>query len=192
MSATEPDRWPAGVAALHGLGALAILALLSLGAFMTNADLDAATKFDLYQAHKTLGWLVLWLTLLRIAQRALTKAPRPLESHSPMARRAARAAQSALYALTLAAALTGWARVSSALIPIPIDVLGWMSAPSIAPTNAALSQALSWAHFVIVYALAALAAAHVGAALKHQFVDRDATLARILGRAAPFRAQRRT
>jgi cytochrome b561 len=180
VSDGAPERWNAAVAALHLLGACAVLGLLTLGFYMTLADLDAASKFDLYQWHKTIGWLTLMLTLARVATRSLTTAPLPLSTIPPRMRALARATHFALYALTLIAGLTGWVRISSAIVPIPIDLFGLASVPDIAPMNAELSDAMSRVHGYVAYGLAALVALHVVAALKHHFVDGDATLRRMI------------
>jgi cytochrome b561 len=56
------------------------------------------------------------------------------------------------------------------VLPIP-DLLG---------RDEALGEWLNAAHVWLTYALAALLLAHVAAALKHHFVDRDDVLTRML------------
>jgi len=70
-------------------------------------------------------------------------------------------------------------RVSTAIVPVPISLFGLATIPNLAPIDAPLSETLSWAHRFAAWTLAALVALHVAAALKHRFVDRDATLARM-------------
>ena len=146
---------------------------------MTNADLAAAQKFDLYQWHKTLGWLTLMLTLARLAARSLTVAPAPIPTIPPRTRALARAAHLALYALALTLGFSGWVRVSAALIPIPIELFGLANVPNIAAMNPDLSEAMGLTHKFTAYAFAGLVALHIAAALKHRFIDRDATLRRM-------------
>ncbi len=182
MKPAAPARWNAVVASLHWVGALSVLGLLALGAYMTLANLDAAAKFDLYQRHKTLGWLTLVLNAARAIPRLLFAAPAPIASIGALWRTAARAAHLALYALTLFVGFSGWLRVSTAIIPIPIDLFGLTSVPDIALASAGASELWAKAHEVAAYALAVLIALHVAAAMKHHFIDRDATLLRMLGR----------
>jgi cytochrome b561 len=174
-------RWSAWIAVPHGLGAVAVIGVLGLGGYMTLADLGAAKKFDLYQWHKTLGFLTLLLTFVRLALRAVVPAPTPIASIPARTRALARAAHVTLYALVLAVGLTGWARISSAIIPIPIELFGLATAPDIAPMNEGLSETLAWAHWGLAYALAAFIVVHVGAALKHHFREGDATMKRMFG-----------
>ncbi len=166
MIGARPAGWSAWIALPHALGAIAVIGLLALGWYMTLAELDAAAKFDLYQWHKTLGFLTLLLTLARVASRALVGAPAPLGSASARTRRLAGAAHVALYLMALAVGVTGWARTSSAIIPIPIDLFGLASAPDIAPMNAELSEMLARAHAYLAYALAALVVLHVAAGVE--------------------------
>lgn len=179
---TAPRCWSASVRGLHWLGAVAVIFLLALGLYMTKAGLGAARAFDLYQLHKTLGWLTLLLTAARLAVRAATVAPAPSPTLSARTLLLAWGAHFALYALALIVALSGWIRVSSAIIPIPIDLFGFGSVPDIAPMNDAISNAMARLHSLAAYALAALVALHAAAALKHHLVDRDATLRRMMGR----------
>jgi len=178
---TPPAHWGPVVIVLHWLSAVAIVSLLALGLYMTRADFDAARKFDLYQLHKALGWLTLVLTLARLFVRASTPAPEPLATISPMMNGLARAAHVALYVLALIVGLSGWVRISSAIIPIPIDLFGFANVPDIAPMNLELSDAMASAHRLAAYTLAALVALHAAAALKHHLIDRDATLRRMMG-----------
>jgi len=178
---TQGAHWGAVVISLHWFGALAIVAMLALGLYMTEADLEAARKFDLYQLHKALGWLTLVLTVVRIVVRAVKAAPESLPTISPMTRGLARVGHFLLYALALIVGLTGWVRISSAIIPIPIDLFGLVNVPDIATMNLGLSDLMASAHRFAAYALAVLVALHAAAALKHHFVGRDATLRRMVG-----------
>jgi cytochrome b561 len=178
---TQRASWGPVVIVLHWSSAAAIISLLALGLYMTRADFDAARKFDLYQLHKALGWLTLVLTVMRLVVRAWTPAPEPLATISPMMNGVARAVHAALYALALIVGLSGWVRISSAIIPIPIDLFGFANVPDIAPMNLELSDAMATAHRLAAYALAALVALHVAAALKHHFINRDPTLRRMMG-----------
>ena len=176
-------RWNEGVIALHWLSAAWLALVFALGLAATAADLDAARKFDLYQTHKALGWLTLALLAARLAARAVRVAPPPAPSWSRATRAASRLVHAALYALLAAVPLIGWLRVSSAIVPIPVSLFGLATIPDIAPVDADFSERMALAHKLSAWALAALVALHVAAALKHQFVDRDAILYRMWPRA---------
>ena len=172
-------RWNGGVIALHWLSAVWLALVFAIGLAATAADLDAARKFDLYQTHKALGWLTLVLLAARVAARAARAAPPPASGWSWATRAASRLLHAALYALLAAVPLMGWLRVSSAIVPIPVSLFGLATIPNIASVDGAFSERMALAHKLGAWALAALAALHLAAALKHQFVDRDATLARM-------------
>ena len=172
-------RWSSGAIALHWLSAAWLALVFALGLAATSASLDAARKFDLYQTHKALGWLTLGLLAARLAARAARAAPPPAPSWSRATRWASRFVHAALYAMLAALPLIGWLRVSSAIIPIPVSLFGLATIPNIAPVDAEFSDAMALVHKVGAWALAALVALHVAAALKHQFVDRDAILSRM-------------
>ena len=172
-------RWSRSVIALHWLSAAGLALVFALGLAATATGLDAARKFDLYQTHKALGWLTLALLAGRVAARAGRAAPPPMADWSRATRWSSGLVHAALYALLLAIPLIGWLRVSTAIVPIPVSLFGWATIPNIAPINAELSDVMALAHEIAAWTLAGLVALHVAAALKHQFVDRDAILARM-------------
>jgi cytochrome b561 len=170
----RPPRWRATVVVLHWLNAALILALLAGGVAMTHGVFGAATTFELYQLHKSLGFAALALTIVRLAARLRFAAPPPVAG---MDGRVARAVQGAFYVLTLAAIGAGWLVVSASPLPVPTRVFGLFVAPNIARPDAVLFADAALAHRLAAYAVAVLIALHVAGAAKHGLVDRDAALA---------------
>lgn len=175
--------WPAKL--LHALHGLALVGMFAVGLYM--ADLPfSPERLKLYNGHKWAGVLVLCLSLLRLLWR-LTHRPPPLPRATLRAmpgwqRVAHHATHGALYALFFAVPLLGWAYSSATGFQIVLFAL-W-PLPDWVPVNEALADALKPAHRYAAYALAALAVLHAGAALKHQFINRDGLLHRMgLGRA---------
>lgn len=180
----QPARWSPAVVVLHWINAALILALLGLGWAMTHRVFDAGTSFDLYQSHKSLGFVALALTGLRLAVRLSWPAP----ARSPgIDGRLARVVQASFYALTLAAVAAGWLLVSASPLPVPTRVFGLFVVPDIAAPDAALFAAATLAHQIAACAIAGLVALHVAGALKHQWIDRDDTLRRMLSWSAQDR-----
>lgn len=167
----RPRRWSATVVVLHWLNAPLILALLVGGAAMTRGVFGAATTFETYQLHKSLGFVALALTIVRLAARLRFAAPPPVAG---LDGRAARVVQAAFYVLTLAAIGAGWLVVSTSPLPVPTRVFGLFVAPNIAPPDAALFADATLAHRLAAYAVAVLIALHVAGAAKHSLVDRGA------------------
>ena len=173
----RPARWSAPTALLHWLGAATVIGLLGLGFAMTRF-FGSAARFDLYQLHKSFGVVALALFVLRLAARAASRPPAPLDGRA-WERRAASATHIGLYALMALAILAGWIAASSSPLPIPTLVFGLFTWPDIAPRGEALFAAASAAHAWLAYGLAALVALHAGAALKHWLWDRDGVMGRM-------------
>ena len=93
-------------------------------------------------------------------------------------RRAATAVYSLLYALMLAIPLSGW--VYSSSTGISVVYLGLVPLPDLVGKDKALAETLKAVHVALNFALGTLVFVHVGAALKHHWVDRDGVLPRML------------
>ena len=177
----RPARWSAFVIALHWLAAALILELIAHGWIMVHTGMSAATAFDLYQWHKSLGFVALALTAARILVRAFVTPP--AAAPSPLGeRRLAAFVQASLTLLTLLAILAGWLVVSASPLSIPTRFFGLFVIPDIAVPNGALFARATLAHAVLACAIAGLVALHVAGALKHHWIERDDVLARMLPR----------
>ena len=180
ISEGRPARWSALQIALHWLAGVLTLELVVHGLLMVHARLTAATAFDLYQSHKSIGFVVLALTAARLVLRSARKAPQPLGA--AWDRALARLVQAALYALTIGAVASGWLVVSTSPLPIPTRFFGLFVVPDIARRDGGLFAAAGFAHAVAAWSIAALAALHAAGAVKHHVVDRDDALRRMLPR----------
>ncbi len=177
----RPARWSAPLIALHWVAGALILELIAHGWIMVHAALSAATAFDLYQSHKSIGFVVLGLTVARLALRLRSKAP-PQSLGPPWEALLAKIVQAGLYALTLAAIFLGWLVVSTSPLPIPTKFFDLFVVPDIARPDATVFAAATFAHAVASWSIAGLVALHVAGALKHHFLDRDDVLTRMLPR----------
>jgi cytochrome b561 len=177
-AANNPPRWSGLIISLHWAGAAVILALIALGWSMIYGGLDSAATFDLYQWHKSFGFVALALTAARLAARVAGRAPPPAASPQ-WERRLAAFAQGSLYLLTLGAIVSGWLVVSTSPLPVPTRFFDLLVIPNIAPADPSLFAAAALAHEVTAWAIACLLALHVAGALKHHFVNRDDVLRRI-------------
>jgi polyisoprenoid-binding protein YceI len=137
-----------------------------------------AARFELTQAHKSIGIAVLAITLTRLCLRILASVPKP-EPAAPLLLAAAKTAHIALYALLLAMPLSGWLMATTTPVRVPTFVFGLFELPY--PLAPALPT-YQFAHAVHVasgIALASLIALHFAAALVHALLWRDRTLARM-------------
>ncbi len=172
--------------ALHWLIALLILANLAGGlwasALLQSAEpSDRRLGFEIIQLHKSVGLTVLALTLVRIAVR-LSAPPPPLPVHMTKAERGlARLSHGGFYVLMIALPLTGWLMVSASPIGLPTFWFGLFEVPHLpVPQGREPAEAARNMHEVLGYLMLGLVALHVAAAIKHQLLDRDDVLARML------------
>jgi len=74
--------------------------------------------------------------------------------------------------------LVGWAYSSAA--GFPIVLFGVLPLPDFVSADKALAELIKPWHEISAFALAGLVVLHVAAALKHQLIDRDGLLTRML------------
>jgi cytochrome b561 len=70
--------------------------------------------------------------------------------------------------------------VSAAIIPIPTRLFDLLVIPNLVGVDAALAAGMTIVHIVVSRLLIVLLLVHVGAAIKHHFIDRDEVLARMI------------
>lgn len=175
--APQPQRHYGGAARwTHWLTAALMLMAFPLGVYMSDLPLSPY-KLQLISYHKWIGVAVLLLFLPRVVVRLLRTAPAPVPAPR-WQQRAASATHGLLYMLMLAVPVTGW--LMSSAKGFPVVFLGLVPLPDLVAKNQALGELFLAAHQSLNYALLALVGLHVAAALKHHFIDRDATLARML------------
>ena len=160
---------------LHWLLALAIIVSFSVGFYM--ADLPfSLQRVKLYNWHKWAGVSILALSALRLLWRLGHRPPADLPMPAWQAR-LAHAVHFLLYLAFFAVPLTGWAMSSAK--GYPIVWFGVLPLPDFVPKDEQLGKLLESVHGWLAYGLAALVLAHVAGALKHHFIDRDGSLARM-------------
>ena len=176
--------------ALHWTIAGAIIALLAIGAVMVRLTPGSSLQFEIYQLHKSLGITVLALSLLRLVWRLFDPAP-PLPVNLQRWEAAlARVTHLGFYVLMIALPLSGWMMVSASVWNIPTVVFGAFTLPHL-PVLGSLQDkkpvedALKEVHEALAIGMFGLLLLHVAGALKHHFVLRDDTLARMLPGRSP-------
>ena len=169
--------------AIHWLTVALILAQIWLG-FTFNYMERGPARADLFVWHKTVGATILTLALIRLAWR-LSHKPPPFPEELPRWERfAAVWNHRVFYALLVGLPLTGLTAASGGADAATTPLALGLALPVIPGVSEALGESIGDVHRLLVYTTLALLALHVGAALKHQFVDR----ARVAGRMPPFRA----
>jgi cytochrome b561 len=127
--------------------------------------------------HVSFGLLILILIVVRFAWRLI----RPVASESslpPWQRLSSEAVHWLLYALVLAATVTGWLFASFRGWSMSLFYLVPM--PMLAAENAAAGKAIDGLHQAMEWTLLALIGIHVAAAMVHIFIYRNRVMQRML------------
>lgn len=180
--------WGLPARLLHWAMAILILSMLGLGAYMANFVDDIYQQFELFQLHKSWGFVAFALAVLRILWRAVNPAPDLPEGMSRPERLLAKGGHLALYILVLAMPLSGWLMASASTLQdtygVKNMVFGVFELPDpFVPGGEDLETLFATIHTASAILLTVLVLIHAAAALRHQFVRGDGLLRRmILGR----------
>ncbi|WP_346912771.1 cytochrome b [uncultured Roseibium sp.] len=188
MIRNTPGGYGRVAIAFHWSMAVLIIFMLALGLYMHELPQTDPATFRLYQLHKSVGFVVLALAVLRLLWRLMNPAPKLPDTMKPWERLAAHAGHIGLYVLMFALPLSGWLMVSASPWNIPtilFDVLPipHLPVPEALGPKAEAEATLKTVHALGAYALIGLLVAHIGAALKHHFIERDETLRRMVSTA---------
>jgi cytochrome b561 len=164
--------------AFHWLIALLIVCGFALGWVMTDIPGFTPTKLRYFSWHKWIGVTVFALAVVRILWRATHAAP-PMPRRMPLWQRgAAHLVHLLLYVLMIAIPVSGYLYSSAA--NVPVVYLGLIPLPRIIAPDPQLKEVLKNLHIALNYTLLVLVALHVVAAIKHQLIDRDGLLSRMI------------
>lgn len=179
MFATQRYSLPARL--LHWAVAICVLLLFPLGLWATSragANLWDDLTNTIYAWHKTIGFVVLILMILRIIVRATHPAPETPSFLAPWEIRAAKSTHHLLYVMLFAVPLLGWAGVTA--FPA-LNIFGGINLPAmpLISKDEPLAHAIFNWHSIAAYILGALVILHVGAALRHLLIKRDGVVSRM-------------
>jgi len=175
--------WPARL--LHWAMAGLILFQLGLGFRMVRLVEDVYLRFGLYQTHKSWGFVIFTLALVRIGWRLGNRSPELPGHMSAGAQALARGAHLALYVLMVVLPVSGWLMASASTLQeeygLETLVFTWFALPDpFLPGDKALEAVFKSVHAWAAFGLAVLLLGHVAAALKHHFSHRDGVLRRMI------------
>ena len=177
-----PGRYTAVAVVLHWLMAAAIILMLAMGLYMTSDLPDRAAKFQIFQLHKSVGIVLLWLIAVRLAWRLAHRAPELAGPYPKWERALATLGHAALYILMVAMPLSGWLLVSASPLGLPTILfqsgIEWPHVPGVGG-NEQVGAAAGFTHYWLAWLLIAGIAGHVLAVVKHWLVDRENILVRM-------------
>ena len=171
--------WTYGYTAMtfHWVMALLVFITFPMGLVMHEMALSP-DKLRLLSYHKWLGVTLFILIMARLIWRATHKPAPLIESMPQWQKMAAHGAHVLLYMLLFAIPLSGW--LMSSAKGFQTVYLGILPLPDLLEKDKLLGDVLGALHEVLNIALLVLVVTHIAAALKHHWVDRDGTLARML------------
>ena len=170
-------HYTATAKALHWGIAVLIFGMLGLGFYMTGLDLSP-TKLQLFSWHKWAGVTIFLFVVVRLGWRLRHRPPELPAGMPAWQRKVAAATHVLLYLLMFAVPITGW--LMSSAKGFQTVYFGVLPLPDLLVKDADLGDLLQEVHKLLNFSMAALVVAHIGAALKHHFIDRDEVLARML------------
>jgi cytochrome b561 len=178
----DDQRYGLVAVGLHWLVAVTVIGQFGLGLWMRSLGYyDAWYRLGPWW-HKGIGVMLFTVLLLRLIWRWSNPRPDHLASHQPYERLAAGIAHGLLYLFLFALMLSGY--LISTADGRGLEVFDWFTIPA---TLSGLEQQEDIAgqiHLWLAWTVIGLAVVHALAALKHHFIDRDATLKRMLGMAS--------
>lgn len=170
----EVTRFAASSRVMHWLVAVLVFATWPLGLAIGLASKEAS--LSLYMLHESLGFLILWLMLLRVGNSLMAAAPQ--SEGSALERVAAGLVHRLLYFFLIVMPVSGFLATNAH--GFPLQWFGLMPVWSPLGKNPELAWFLSGVHFWSAWILFALVAMHLGAVLFHHVVRKDPTLYRML------------
>lgn len=173
------SKWGFIALTFHWLSAVIIFFLFGLGLYMVELDYYDPWYQKAPFVHRSMGILLFGLILARLMWRWLSISPEHLVSHQLWERRLATTTHGLLYLLMMVLMVSGY--FISTADGRSIDVFGWFSVPAVITGVENLEDYAGEVHEWTAYGLMGLASLHIAGALKHHFLDKDATLRRMLG-----------
>jgi cytochrome b561 len=172
---------------LHWL--IAVLIIINVGLALSADSLPKGWERSFIDTHKSIGITVLGLACLRLLWRFANPPPPLPVRYSRWEKIGAHTAHIALYVLIFALPLSGWLHDSAwkdaATHPMRLfNLFDWPRISFIAdldPKTKEMAHKFSWlVHSSLAYALYLLLALHIIGALKHQFIDKEPELQRMM------------
>lgn len=173
----------------HWATALLIITAIPLGMIANNMAFATASqlalKTTLFSLHKTIGVLAFFVALARIIWAVAQVHPVPLHPTRKLETFAASLVHWLLYISLVVVPLSGWIHHAAVTGFAPIWWPFGQGLPFV-PQSESVAAVASGVHWLFTKVMFVAIALHVLGALKHHFLDRDATLMRMLrGISAP-------
>lgn len=174
---TRLPRWNFLIIVIHWVTALVVIGMFASGLWMV----DLSYYSDWYKTaphwHKSTGLLLAAVTLGRVLSRII--GTRPPHHGARWEKWLGRLGHFALYVLLFSLFMSGY--LISTADGRGIDVFNWFTVPGAGAFVENQEDIAGDIHFYVAWSLIIVASLHALAALKHHFINRDATLKQMFG-----------
>jgi len=177
--APTPRRYPVAMMVIHWLTAASIATVVVLAWLFPGGKANDSSVLLL--VHRSVGLTILALTVLRLVLRGTLPVPAEPDAASRLQKLenfAARIVHFLLYVILIAMPVSGFLWTTSR--GTPVDVFGLFSIPPLLPASDAVHSVARAIHSTGQFAVYAVVALHVAAALFHLVVRRDGVMDRML------------
>jgi cytochrome b561 len=162
---------------LHWSIALFTIALFASGLWMVDLGYYDDWYYQAPWWHKGIGVITALLVIIRWVWQRFRNKPAELPSIPLWQRISAKAAHLLMNLAILLLFITGYLVVTAK--GDPLGVFNWFSIPSLFKDQSGWAESAGLLHLWLGWFIIALASLHALAALKHHFIDKDATLKRM-------------
>ncbi|PKF50724.1 cytochrome b [Enterovibrio nigricans] len=173
----NPAQYNLTLRLLHWITAIAVIGMFAVGLWMVDLTYYSSWYKTAPHWHKSIGILLLALTIVRLLWRAVKGTPSI--TGSTFEKTAAHAAHHTIYLLLFVIFVSGY--LISTSDGRPIDVFDWFAVPALGELFPDQSDIAGAIHYYAAYGLIGLSSIHALAALKHHFIDKDNTLRKMIG-----------
>jgi cytochrome b561 len=163
---------------MHWLVALLIAITFPIAWIMVDMQDDSPEQLSLFAVHISIGIAILMLAGLRIVNRLFSTSPPAPDNTPVIVEKLTALIYLGLYALMFIVPLSGWVMASAG--GHAVSFFGLFSLPDLVVKDDGLHETAEGLHETVAYILLGLIALHTAAALKHQFIQRDDVLSRML------------
>ncbi|NRA23685.1 MAG: cytochrome b [Oleispira sp.] len=161
---------------LHWLMAIGIFFLFGLGLYMVELTYYDTWYRGSLELHKSLGLTLLLIWIARIAWRWLNTSPKM--SGTKFEKKAAHTVHAVLYLLMLALMVTGY--LISTADGRGIEVFSLIEVPAMSISIENQEDIAGDIHWAIAWVLMFMVGLHSLAAIKHQLINKDGTLMKMI------------
>ncbi len=182
-----PARYGAVAMFLHWMIAITIIANICIGLYASDLPFRDPDFMKLMWWHKSIGLLVLILSVLRVAWRWMNPAPPPPKGLDPWIRVLGSSVQHLFYFMIVVIPLAGWLMVSAGAHGHATSFFGlfnWPAFPGLSGLTRSAAhpyhETFETIHVWLAWAMVGLVPLHILAGLYHHFIRGDNVLLRMV------------